>query len=157
MNITAAQVSNTVTTNPPGLKISIDDIIYTAPQTFNWEEGSLHTLSVTSPQGALGSQNVFNSWSDNGDMTHNITAPSSTTTYTASFNTQYTLTTSANPSGGGTVSPSGANWYNSSLVVSISATGQLRLPLRWLVWRSFGFNESCLDHDDWSKECGGQF
>jgi len=123
VNITSAQVFYIVTTNPSGLKVTVDGVAYTAPQTFNWDAGSLHTLSAASPQtGTPGIQYIYNSWSDNGSQIHNITAPASTTTYTASFATQYTLTTSANPSGGGTINPAGAIWGNSGQSVSISAT-----------------------------------
>ncbi|MEI9476673.1 MAG: fibronectin type III domain-containing protein [Deltaproteobacteria bacterium] len=119
----ATGVSYTVTTNPTGRQITVDGSTYTAPRTFSWTVGSSHTLSVSSPQnGASGTRYVYGSWSDGGAQTHTVTAPSSNATYTASFNTQYTLSTSVNPSGGGTGSPSGSNWYNSSQSVSVSAT-----------------------------------
>jgi hypothetical protein len=112
----------TITTNPLGLQITVDGTTFTAPQTFGWVQGSSHTFSVSSPQGGTGSRYVFASWSDGGAQTHTVTIPSSSTTYTASFTTQYSLTASASPSGGGTVSPSGVNWYNSDQIVSVSAT-----------------------------------
>jgi uncharacterized repeat protein (TIGR02543 family) len=113
----------TVTTNPEGRQVVIDGTSYTAPQTFSWTVGSSHTLSVSSPQsGTTGTQYVYASWSDGGAQTHTITLPSSSTTYTANFTTQYTLTTSVGSSGGGTVSPSGTNWYNSGQSVQITAT-----------------------------------
>ena len=43
------------------------------------------------------------------------------TTYTANFNTQYLLTTVANPAAGGTISPA-TGWYNSGLIAAVSAT-----------------------------------
>ena len=113
----------TVTTNPAGLQVVVDGTSYSTPQTFNWTAGSSHTLSVSSPQnGPAGTRYVYSSWSDGGAQTHSITAPSSSTTYTANFTTQYRLTTSVSPSGGGTVNPAGTNWYNSGQSVSISAT-----------------------------------
>jgi uncharacterized repeat protein (TIGR02543 family) len=116
--------SYVVTTNPSGLQFTVDGVAYTTPQTFIWEVGSTHTLSVLSPQnGVSGIRYLYNSWSDGGAQTHSVTAQSSNTTYTASFDTQYTLTTSVTASGG-TVSPSGTNWYNSGQVVSISATAK---------------------------------
>ena len=123
VSISLPPQSYTVTTNPSGRQITVDSVNYTAPRTFSWTPGSNHTLSVTSPQnGSTGTQYVYASWSDGGARTHTITAPSSGTTYTASFTTQYSLTTSVSPSAGGTVSPSGTNWYNSAQSVSISAT-----------------------------------
>ena len=123
ITVQQANTPCTVLTNPPGLQIVVDNSTYTAPQTFNWTPNSSHTLSVSSPQsGTSGTRYVYSSWSDGGAQTHTITVPSSSTTYTANFTTQYTLTTSVNPPGSGTVNPSGSNWYNSGQSVSISAT-----------------------------------
>ena len=113
--------SYAVTTSPSGRTFNVDGVTYTTSQTFVWGVGSTHSISVLSPQqGASGTRYVYNSWSDSGAQTHSITAPSSNTTYTAFFDTQYTLTTDVIGSGG-TVSPSGTNWYNSGQVVSITA------------------------------------
>jgi hypothetical protein len=115
--------SYTVATNPTGLQVVVDGMNYTAPQTFSWSAGSSHTLSGSSPQpGGTGTRYVYSSWSDGGGQSHTITVPSTSTTYTANFTIQYSLTTSVSPSGGGTVSPSGVNWYNSGQNVSILAT-----------------------------------
>ena len=43
-------------------------------------------------------------------------------TYTANFTIQHTLTTSADPSAGGTVNPSGERWYNRGDSVDVTAT-----------------------------------
>ncbi len=113
----------TVTTNPSGLQIVVDGVTYIAPQTFTWAVGSTHTISVSSPQaGSSGTQYVYYSWSDGGGQSHTITAPSASTTYTANFTTQYSLTTSVSPSGGGSVSPAGTTWYNSGQSVQVAAT-----------------------------------
>ncbi len=115
--------SHTVTTNPPGLQVTVDGTNYTSPQTFNWAVGSSHTLSATSPQsGGAGTQYVYASWSDGGAQSHSITAPSSSATYMSNFTTQYSLTISMNPSGGGAVSPSGTSWRTSGQSFAISAT-----------------------------------
>jgi hypothetical protein len=118
----AAQESITVTTSPSGLAITVDGANYTAPQTFQWAAGSSHTLAVASPlAGATGTQYVFGSWSDSGAQSHSVTVPSSATTYTVTFTTQYQLTTAASPSAGGTISPA-TGWYNAGTVVPVSAT-----------------------------------
>jgi uncharacterized repeat protein (TIGR02543 family) len=123
VSITQAAVPCTITTVPVGLQVTIDGATYTAPKTFNWIPGSSHPVSVTSPlSGGQGTQYLFGSWSDGGALSHTITAPASSATLTANFTTQYTLTTSANPSAGGTVAPSGVNWYNSGQSVPLSAT-----------------------------------
>ncbi len=113
----------TVTTSPANLSITVDGTTYTAPQTFNWVPGSSHTISTTSPQaGSAGTQFVFSSWSDSGAQSHSVTAPTAETTYTASFATQYQLTTAVNPAIGGTVTPTSGNYYNSGTVVPLTAT-----------------------------------
>ncbi|HYL78381.1 MAG TPA: S8 family serine peptidase [Bryobacteraceae bacterium] len=111
----------TVTTNPSGLGITVDNVNYTAPHLFSWVPGSGHTIAVSSPQNASSAARlVWASWSDGGAVSHSITAPNSSSfTYTANFTQQYFLTMSA--SSGGTVNPA-SNWFNAGQVVGISAT-----------------------------------
>jgi uncharacterized repeat protein (TIGR02543 family) len=129
-----------VATNPSGLQIIVDSSTYTAPHTFDWNPDSSHTLSVASPQsGSSGTRYVYSSWSDGGAQTHAITAPSSSTTYTATFSTQYELTITSSPLDGGTVAPSPmgdqsgtacvtsvgvvcAGYYSSDASVTLTAT-----------------------------------
>jgi uncharacterized repeat protein (TIGR02543 family) len=121
--VTQGTVSCTVATTPAGLRITVDETSYDAPHTFNWTPGAARQLSVSSPQsGTSGTRYIYSNWSDGGAQTHTITVPSSAATYTANFTTQHSLTTSVNPSGAGTVSPSGTNWYNSGQTVSLSAS-----------------------------------
>ena len=85
-------VSVTVTTSPSGLtnSIVVDSTTYTSPQTFTWTIGSSHTIAANSPiSGGVGTRYVWTSWSDTGAQSHSVTAPSSTTTYTANYQTQY--------------------------------------------------------------------
>jgi hypothetical protein len=122
---TLASISVTVTTNPAGLSVVVDGTTATAPQTFNWTPGSVHSISVVSPQGSGATRQVFSSWSDGGAITHNVTTPSTATTYTAQFTTQHRLTTSASPSVGGSVvaSPSSSDgYYAAGTSVSITAS-----------------------------------
>src|SRR5262249_16862615 len=72
--------------------------------------------------GSPGTQFVFNNWSDNGAISHSVTAPNTATTYTATFDTQYQLTTAANPSNGGSVTPPSGGYYNANSVVPITAS-----------------------------------
>ena len=116
------QALYTIATSPSGLQLTVDGSAYTGPQSFSWVPGSSHTLSVSSPQpGASGVRYVFASWSDGGGQNHTITAPSTSTTYTAYLATQYSLSTSVNLNAAGIVNPSGTNWYNSGESVSVSA------------------------------------
>ena len=90
----------TITSSPSGLSISVDGTNFTAPQTFSWAAGSVHTIGLTSAQaGGAGTQYVYSNWSDSGAATHAITVPTSSATYTASFTTQYYLSTSAGAGG----------------------------------------------------------
>ena len=113
----------TVNTVPPGLAITVDNVNYTAPQTFQWTIGSNHTIATATPQaGPSGTRYVFSNWSDSGALSHTVTTPSIATTYTANFTTQYQLTLSSVPTAGGTVSPASGAFYNAGQVVSVLAT-----------------------------------
>ncbi|MBV9781901.1 MAG: Ig-like domain repeat protein [Acidobacteriaceae bacterium] len=122
-----------INTSPQGLLVSVDGgTAQAAPVTPPaWVVGSQHTIATSSTQsGGTGTQYVFQSWSDGttNPASDTVTASSGTTSYTANFQTQYLLTTSVTPSGGGTVSataggnPSAANgYYASGTVVSLQA------------------------------------
>ena len=125
-NITAAAggtTAITIQTSPTGLQFSVDGgPLQTAPQTLNLTQGS-HTLNIATPQaGGTGTQYAFSTWSDGGAASHSITVGASAATYTASFTTQYLLTTSVTPSGAGTVTsnPSGA-YFNAGANVQLTA------------------------------------
>ena len=112
----------TINTSPPGLMVTVDGTPYTAPKTFTtWDIGSEHTIAVTSPQEEAGTRYIFSSWSDGGAQSHTITTPSSVVTYIADFTTQYHLTTIADPSDGGVVTPE-SGWYGSGTSVNVGAT-----------------------------------
>ncbi len=109
----------TVHTSPAGLSFTVDGTPYTTAQTFSWVPGSSHTIATTSPQsGSAGVRYMWNSWIGGGAISHTV-APTTNTTYTARFTTQYYLTMSHGV--GGTVSP-GSGWRNSGLTVSITGT-----------------------------------
>jgi len=116
-----------VSTNPAGRSFSVDGVDYTSAQTFHWDVSSLHTISTTSPQtSGASTRYVFESWSDDGAMSHDI-VPATSTSYVANFTTQYQLTMQA-AANGTTMPPSG--WFDAGASVSISATPNA----------SFGFN-----------------
>ena len=123
-NFVPATVAITITTVPANLLVSVDGGGLTpAPLIETWNIGSPHTIATTSPQAAgAGIQYGFTSWSDLGPISHSITVPGTATTYTASFNTQYQLTTAANPSAGGSVAPPPGNYYASGTIVPLTAT-----------------------------------
>jgi len=118
-SFTQNNIRVTVQTNPAGLNFSVDSTPYTTAQTFSWVPGSSHTIAATSPQsGGTGVQYVWLNWSGGGAISHTV-APTTNTTYTANFRTQYYLTMSHGT--GGAVSPVGG-WKNSGTTISISAT-----------------------------------
>jgi hypothetical protein len=92
LTFTTGQVSITVAANPSGSMV-VDGTTYTSPQTFAWLPGSSHSLSANSPvSNSSGTQYVWVSWSDGGAQSHTITTPSSSTTYTANYQTQFQVT-----------------------------------------------------------------
>jgi uncharacterized repeat protein (TIGR01451 family) len=112
----------TFNTSPAGLTFSVDGVPYSTAQTLSLVPGSTHTIAVTSPQaGPAGTQYAFLNWSDSGAQSHSITVPATAATYTASFKTQYQLTTTTSPAAGGTVSPSGG-FYDAGSTVNLTAT-----------------------------------
>ncbi|HME00135.1 MAG TPA: Ig-like domain repeat protein [Terriglobia bacterium] len=118
-------VSVTVTMSPIGRSVSVDGgRAITKATAYTWAQGGSHTLAIinTTQAGAAGTQYVWSNWSDGGAATHIVTAPSSATTYTANFNTQYQLTTAVSPSGAGTVSPLTGGYDNAGTPVPLSAT-----------------------------------
>jgi hypothetical protein len=115
----AASINVTIQTNPAGRSFVVDGVNFATTQVLSWTAGSSHTISTTSPQSTgAGSQFLWNTWSDGGAISHSVT-PTTATTYTANFTTQFMLTMSAGA--GGTVSPASA-FFNSGQSVNISAT-----------------------------------
>jgi len=122
---TPPTVSITLTANPSG-SIVVDGATYTSQQTFTWIPGSSHTIAANSPvSGAPGTQYVWASWADGGTQSRTITAPSSSTTYTASYKTQWQVAFAVSPSGVGAITvngqPSATAWYDDGASVSMQA------------------------------------
>jgi hypothetical protein len=114
-----------ITTVPSGLSFTSSGTgcapgTYTSPITLAWTPGSSCTLTVATPQaGGTGVQYAFSNWEDETTSTsHVVTAPATTATYTATFNTQYQLTTAAGT--GGTVSAGG--FFTSGTDAIVTAT-----------------------------------
>jgi hypothetical protein len=91
---------------------------YTTPLTLSWTPGSSCTLTITPPQAAPGVQYALQ-WQDGTTSpSDSVIAPATTATYTATFTTEYQLTTAA--SAGGTVSQGG--YYPSGTNATVTAT-----------------------------------
>jgi hypothetical protein len=114
-----ATAAVTIATNPAGQQATVDGASYTTPQTFNWVVGSQHTISAPATIAGTGMQGAFAGWSDGGAATHQIAVGSAGGTYTATYTTQYYLTTAV--AGPGTVTPS-SNWYAAGAQVAVTAT-----------------------------------
>ena len=72
-------------TNPTGLKLAVGSSQATTPFSRTVIAGSTNSVSAVSPQ-KLGRETYrFRYWSDGGAQTHNIVAPASATTYTATY------------------------------------------------------------------------
>ncbi|HZZ38459.1 MAG TPA: Ig-like domain repeat protein [Acidobacteriaceae bacterium] len=117
--INGGPVNVTFSTNPTGFSYSANGISDSTQQTLT--NGTAITLSTTSPQTPSTVEYLWTGWSDGGAMSHTATISSTTGTaaYTANFAVAYTLTTGANPSIGGTVSPSSGT---NAGVVDLTAT-----------------------------------
>ncbi len=130
---TAPLLTQTITSSPAGLTVTTGGTIVggtiiggttcVTPCTAQWNAGTPHNIAVASPQsGGAGTQYIFAGWSDNGLAAHTV-FPSTATNYTASFTTQYQLTTATIPaSGGGTITPASGNWYNAGTGVTLAET-----------------------------------
>jgi hypothetical protein len=113
--------SNTVSllSEPTNLTLIVDGTAVVTPLVTNWALQSIHTLAApVTNSGTAGVQYVWQSWNDGGFITHEVLI-SSNTTFTASYNTQYSLTLSVSNSGV-VYPPSG--WYAPGTNVTITAT-----------------------------------
>jgi uncharacterized protein (TIGR03437 family) len=91
-----------VSTTPGGLQVLADHTSLTAPASLEWGTGTVHAVSVASPQtDKFGGVWVFSSWSDGGAQNHNYTVPDgySNLSLTALFVPAYKISFSTNPPG----------------------------------------------------------
>jgi glucose/arabinose dehydrogenase/PKD repeat protein len=72
-------------TDPPALTLGVGQGIVTAPVTKTVIVGSVNSVSAPTPQSLSSSLLGFSSWSDGGTRAHEIVAPETETTYTATF------------------------------------------------------------------------
>jgi hypothetical protein len=72
-------------TTPTGLKLAVGSSQATTPFSRTVIVDSTNSLSAISPQKVGKKPHKFVSWSDGGAQTHNIVAPTSTATYTATY------------------------------------------------------------------------
>ena len=83
-------------TSPVGLALAVNAQSSTAPFSRTVIVGSSNSVTATSPQTVGGAGYTFASWSDGLAQSHQIIAPATTTTYTASYTTSsFAIATSA--------------------------------------------------------------
>jgi glucose/arabinose dehydrogenase len=71
--------------SPSGLRLSVGSGTQVTPFAKRVIVGSSNSLGAPSPQTQTSTLWRFSSWSDGGGMSHNIVAPATATTYTATF------------------------------------------------------------------------
>ncbi len=127
-----------ITTDPPGRSIVVDGESYIAPQDFEWEAGSVHTIAIsedsTTQFSGQGTRYQFDTWSDDGAQSHNITV-NGVLVYSALFDTEYLLTTAVDPEEGGTVTPPApGDWYAAEAKVELVAEPDTANGFRFIGW-----------------------
>ncbi|HET6999234.1 MAG TPA: PQQ-dependent sugar dehydrogenase, partial [Solirubrobacterales bacterium] len=78
-------VDLTFSTDPAGLSLGVGQQTAATPFTETVIVGSRNTVTAPTPQSQSGSALGFASWSDGGTRTHEIVAPETATTYTATY------------------------------------------------------------------------
>jgi glucose/arabinose dehydrogenase/PKD repeat protein len=78
-------VDLTFQTSPTGLQLNVGATSGAAPFTRTVIVGSNNSVSAPSPQSTGGQSYTFQSWSDGGAASHNITAPATAAAYTATY------------------------------------------------------------------------
>jgi glucose/arabinose dehydrogenase len=85
VDIVPNTVKLTLATIPSNLQASFDSVPDTSPYTQSTVVGLKRTISVPLTQNLNGTTYTFDSWSDGGSLSHEITAPATDTTYTARY------------------------------------------------------------------------
>jgi glucose/arabinose dehydrogenase len=85
VDVVPRKVTLTLAASPSGLQVTLDGQPVVTPHSVQGVVGILRTLGVVSPQTSGGTTYEFQSWSDGGAATHDITTPASNTTYTATY------------------------------------------------------------------------
>ncbi len=112
-----------VTVNvPAGVQFTFNGSTFTGSQTMAVAPGT-YTLGTASPQDiAPNTRDVWVSWSDGGDQTHQVVAPATITgTYKTQYNLRVTVVTAGFLTSGGSVSPDGG-YFDAGTEVNLSAS-----------------------------------
>ena len=85
VNLQPQTIDLTFASNTPGLQLVFDSGTQATPYSVTVIIGSTHSISAPVSQVLGGTTYNFSSWSDGGAATHNITAPGSDASYTATY------------------------------------------------------------------------
>ena len=119
-SFTLSTITTTITTNPAGKQVIVNNVPHTAPFQLTQNANLPITIDVPSPQTVNSTERLtYASWSDGGAQSHTIT-PSSSQTFTASFDTEYFLDTGV-AQGLGTVTPT-SRWVSAGQRVAMDFT-----------------------------------
>ncbi len=111
----------TISTNPPGVEILVDRVRYATPVTFDWPEGSIHTIEPPVAETRGRTRYLFGRWNTGGNRLRYVIAGKVGTWLEANFIVQHRVAVWAHPPGAGEVTvtpPSPDGFYT------------LRTPLR---------------------------
>jgi astacin len=115
----------TVATNPPGLTVVVDGEVVVTPRTFEWVEGSKHTIEAPESQTDDAGRYDFGRWSDDGERTHTVEVSPDRTLYTANLVRYVKLSIGVFPKDAGTVTVTPGSedgYYRENTRVRIQAT-----------------------------------
>jgi len=123
-NIPPTALPVTIGTSPAGLSFSVDGVAYTSQQSATWTTNQSHVLSVPTPQQSpSGGEYFFAGWSDGTSSPTDSFKYNGTSSYVASFMTEYQLNVASNNAAYGSVTPSVAGqYYAPGTVVTLTAT-----------------------------------
>ena len=85
LDILPRKVVLTLATNPAGLQLKLDGQPVATPLSFDAVVGITRTIEAVTPQSSGNTTYTFASWSDGGASSHDISTPSTNTTYTAIY------------------------------------------------------------------------
>ena len=128
----------TIDTNVPGSRVLVDGSRTILPKSFAWEAGSTHTIGfdgvVGTSQGVGGYRLTFDSWSDGGDATHDITVSAEPATIAANFTRQVSVNTVSHGPGTIVVQPSGSEGRYHYLSTTVQLTAQPGPGFKFVSW-----------------------
>jgi hypothetical protein len=85
VDLDPATVGLTFQSTPAGLTLTLNGASVVTPFSATVIVGSTNSVSASSPQTFGGTSYSFSNWSDGGAATHNLVAPASAATYTATY------------------------------------------------------------------------